>query len=88
MHILKTPPDEATLRSLAAQAGVTVLGLVNSRSTAFKEAKADLTGLTDEMAARLITQNPRIMFRPILSNGKQAALGFGKEKMEAVLAGQ
>jgi len=86
--ILKTPPDEATLKSLAAQAGVTVVGLVNSHSTAFKATKAALTGLTEETAARLITQNPRIMYRPILSNGRQAALGFDKEKMEAVLAGK
>jgi arsenate reductase-like glutaredoxin family protein len=62
--------------------------LVNSRSTAFKEAKADLAALTDETAAGLITGNPRIMFRPILTNGKQAAVGFNKEKMEAVLAGR
>ena len=73
---------------MAAQAGVTVVGLVNSRSTAFKQAKVDLATLTDETAARLIHQNPRIMYRPILSDGKHAAVGFDKEKMEAVLAGK
>ena len=62
--------------------------MINSRSTAWRQLKVNLEGLSDEAAARLIAENPRIMWRPVLSDGRIAALGFDKERMKAVLASE
>jgi regulatory protein spx len=59
--------------------------MVNGKSTAFKGMHVDLGSLTEEKALELIHQNPRIMFRPVLTDGRQAVVGFVQGEMEKLI---
>ncbi len=73
------------MHSLAALAGTDAVGLVNPRSITFKRLKLDPASLSPEQAAELISQHPTLMIRPVLSDGKQATLGYNQEAMSKLL---
>lgn len=54
--------------------------LVNTKSQAFKQIKPDLAAMDEQGIAALIRENPRIMVRPVLSNGKTLLIGFKEEQ--------
>lgn len=78
--LLKETPSLAELKKLAQQAGVTVKELVNTKSQAYKQSKPDLESVTEQEIYELIAVNPRILVRPLLSNGKRLLTGFKEEQ--------
>lgn len=84
-NILKEPPTYDDLANLARLASTNIAGLINPRSRVFKAMKVDVTQMADEAVAALITQNPRIMIRPLLSDGTSIVLGFKREEMSHLI---
>jgi arsenate reductase-like glutaredoxin family protein len=78
--LLKATPSLAELKKLAQQAGVTVKELVNTKSQTYKQSKPDLESMTEQEVYELIAANPRILVRPLLSNGKKLLTGFKEEQ--------
>jgi arsenate reductase-like glutaredoxin family protein len=78
--LLKATPSLAELRKLAQQAGVTVKELVNTKSQTYKQSKPDLDAMTEQEIYELISVNPRILVRPLLTNGKKLLTGFKEEQ--------
>jgi regulatory protein spx len=74
------------IKRIAALAGRTVVQMINGKSTAFRDMNVDLSSLTEEKALSLIQENPRIMFRPVLLDGKSAVVGFDPAQMERLLS--
>ena len=70
---------------MAAVGGVTVKALVNLKSTGFKVMNLDLSEIGDEEAAKLINEKPKIMIRPLLSDGKKISIGFDPDRFEGVV---
>jgi regulatory protein spx len=68
------------LNSLAALGGVTVKELLNPKSSSFKSLETDPGKLSDQEAAALINENPRIMRRPLLTDGRKLAIGFNPDQ--------
>ena len=83
--ILKEPLTEEELIQLAQLKDIHPKELLNPRSTNFKKRKLKLEELTDKDAVNLLIQDPRMMYRPILSNGSKVVIGFREEEMEAIL---
>jgi regulatory protein spx len=83
--ILKEPLAGDELAELAARGGITVKELLNPKSTGFKELKLVLDKIDDLEAARLIQEYPKIMRRPLLSDGKKLAVGFDPDQFAALL---
>jgi regulatory protein spx len=83
--ILKQPLEAEELKELAAVGGVTVKALVNPKSTGFKAMNLDLNEIGDEDAAKLINENPKIMIRPLLSDGKKISIGFDFDRFADVV---
>lgn len=77
--ILKNPPTGEDLNRLASLGGTDVSGLLNAGSKAFKEKKLELAKISNQEAARLIQENPRIMRRPLLTDGEKLVMGFKPE---------
>jgi len=73
------------LEQLASRGGMEILDLLNPKSKAFKDTKKDLAALTSPEAAELINGNPRMMYRPLLTDGEKLAVGFNPEEMEKLL---
>jgi regulatory protein spx len=83
--ILKKPLGIKELAELAAQGSLTVKDLLNPKSSGFRALKIDLETIDDQEAARLIKENPKIMRRPLLTDGHSLAVGFNHEQFGKLL---
>jgi len=78
--LLKEPLDAGELSDLAKLGGMSVKDLLNPRSTGFKKLNLEIDNLNDQEAASLISENPRIMRRPLLTDGNELVAGFDTER--------
>lgn len=81
--LLKETPDLAELKKLAAQMKMGVDRLVNTKSQDYKNLKPDLAEMKDSEIADLIKDYPRIMVRPIISDGQRMLTGFKEDEYSA-----
>lgn len=84
-NILKEPPLLEELEKLAEQKGILVNDLLNPRSKALKDKDIDLEKTTALEASQYIMENPRVMYRPLLTNGESLVIGFKPEEIENLL---
>ncbi len=70
---------------LAKLGAITEKELLNPKSTGFRELGLNLENIDHQEAAKLINQYPKIMRRPLLSDGKQLAVGFDPERFSALI---
>lgn len=82
---MKEPPTLEELAALAAAGGIAVQALLNPRSKAVRESGADLEKITSPEAAALVRKNPRVLYRPLLTDGERLVRGFLPEEMEILL---
>ncbi|HOL16342.1 MAG TPA: ArsC/Spx/MgsR family protein [Bacillota bacterium] len=83
--ILKESPTVEELFDLAGRGGISVTGLVNPRSRELKKLKVSLDHLLEREAAELLSRNPKVMYRPLLTDGKRLVVGFKPEQMEKLI---
>ncbi len=82
---MKQPPVEEELAELASLGNTSITAMLNPSSKGFKELKLKLEELTDKEAADLINKHPRIMRRPLLSDGKRLLVGFKPDQYSGML---
>jgi arsenate reductase-like glutaredoxin family protein len=80
------PLNGDELQDLARVANSTVKDLINSKSQAFKKLKPDLAGMQDPEVIQLINSEPRIMRRPVLSDGQRIVIGFSEKDFITMLS--
>ena len=80
------PLNGDELQGLAQRANSTVKDLINLKSQAFKKLKPDLAGMKDPEVIQLINSEPRIMKRPVLSDGQRLVTGFSEEAFRTMLS--
>lgn len=73
------------IQGLARVARASVKDLINPRSQAFKKRRPDLAAMDDEEVVRLIVSDPRIMKRPVLSDGQRLVTGFAEDEFLSML---
>ncbi|MFO7942607.1 MAG: ArsC/Spx/MgsR family protein [Bacillota bacterium] len=83
--ILKIPLNVEELGNLAALANLEIRDLVNQKRDGFREMDVDPETMTSELAGKLILENPRIMHRPLLTDGIDIVVGFEPEEMEKII---
>ncbi|HPF43965.1 MAG TPA: ArsC/Spx/MgsR family protein [Syntrophomonadaceae bacterium] len=83
--LLKEPPDLKELKKLADIGSLSVRDLVNLKSQVFKKMDVDLDSMDEKSIADLISENPRIMIRPLLNNGKKLWMGFKESAYQDIL---
>ena len=64
---------------MAKLARLELSGLINKKSQVFKKMSINLTELDDKGIVQLIDGNPRIIVRPILTDGKRILFGFKEQ---------
>lgn len=74
------------LRTLAKITKVTVKELVNPKSQAFKKLQPDLDAMGEEEVIELINGEPRILKRPVLSDGSRTVSGFSEAAFQTMLS--
>jgi len=85
--IIKNPLQADELKELAQLGGFTVKELLNPGSKGFRDLKLDMNNISDPDAVRLIGEKPKIMRRPLLSDGKKLVLGFKAGQYDEFLNG-
>ena len=81
---LETPPDAATITSLLKKLGLSARELMRTKEDIYKA--LDLASVDDEAALiSAMTENPKLIERPIVVSGQKAALGRPPENVLGIL---
>lgn len=81
-HIFKEAPTVNELMELLRLTGEGVDSLLATRSQAFKELNVEVEDLKLSELLKLMSENPKLLKRPILTDGKQVIIGYDKPAIE------
>ena len=79
VEYLKTPLNKETILSLKQQLGVDLIAMMRSKESEFKE--QNLADADDETLLDAMVNTPKLIERPIVSNGKKAIIGRPPENV-------
>jgi len=82
---LETPPDAQTLKSLLKKLGLKPRELMRQKETEYKEMGLQDPSLSDEQLIDAMVKCPKLIERPIVVQGKKAALGRPPENVLEIL---
>lgn len=85
VHYLDNPPDAATLATLLAQLGLSARELLRSKESEYLALGLDQPGLGEAELIAAMVSHPRLIERPIVSNGRRAVLGRPPENVLELL---
>lgn len=80
----KVTRDE--LDSLLASTGLSVTDILSTRSTPYKQGNLAEKNLSDDELLNMMTEEPRLIKRPILVSGANAVVGFNEGKIRDLIA--
>lgn len=81
VRYLETPPDEATLRELLGQLGLTPLELMRRGEARYRELGLKAADVSDDQRVRAMAENPILIERPIFIAGGKAVIGRPPERV-------
>jgi arsenate reductase (glutaredoxin) len=84
---LKSPPDEATLRTIIAKLEDPVTDLVRRDSLWKKLGLTEADAVTDDQVVALLVKHKQLLQRPVVVSAKRAIIGRPKERVRALLGG-
>lgn len=85
IEYLKTPPSASELKALIEKMGITPRDLLRKGEEPYKSLKLSDKTLSDTALIKAMADNPILIERPIVVNGKKAALGRPPENVLKVL---
>ncbi len=74
------------LFQLAQRGNLKIGDLLNKKSKAFKDLKIDPDSLSEEETARILSEKPKAIIRPLLTDGNKLTAGFKPDEMENLLS--
>jgi len=84
VEYLETPPDHATVRSLANRLGVDVRDLLRTGEAQYAELGLDDPSLDESRLIDAIVDNPILLQRPIVLSADKAVIGRPPENVLAL----
>lgn len=84
---LNNPPSANELQSLAIKMGVKARDFIRTKETVFKELNLQLHLDDEPFMFQKMSENPKLIERPIVVKGDKAVLGRPPEKIRAFLEG-
>lgn len=84
-HYLTEPLTAAELSTLLEQLGITARQLLRSKEDAYQQLGLANPALTEQDLINAMLQEPRLIERPILSNGERAVIGRPTERVLELL---
>ena len=82
---LETPPTKPALKKLLKQLGLSPRELLRKGEPAFKELGLKDSAHTDDEIIDLMIENPKLIERPIVSDGTKSVLGRPPENVLELL---
>ncbi|STO07863.1 Spx/MgsR family RNA polymerase-binding regulatory protein [Exiguobacterium aurantiacum] len=81
-HIFRDAPSVDELLTLLTLCDNGVESLLATRSQAFKQLDIDVDDLKLSELLQLMSENPKLLKRPILTDGKEVIVGYDKVSIE------
>ena len=78
---INTPPSQEQLQSLADMMGIAAKDFIRSKDAIFKKLKLESHLDDDAILFKHMSENPRLIERPIIVKGDKAVLGRPPEKI-------
>lgn len=85
-HLFKAPPTVEELLEIIKMTNNGLDEILSTRSQKFKELDVDIEELTVTQLLSMIHEEPRLLKRPILTDGEKLIVGYNKSMMEQLLA--
>ena len=85
LRYLETPPDEAALRKLLGQLGMTPLELMRRGEARYRELGLKAATVSDHDRIRAMVENPILIERPIFITRGKAVVGRPPERVLELL---
>ncbi|MBV1960463.1 MAG: arsenate reductase (glutaredoxin) [Immundisolibacteraceae bacterium] len=85
IEYLKTPPTVERLQQVLAMLALTPRQLMRSKETDYKAQGIDDDALTDDQLMASMIEFPKLIERPVVINGDQAAVGRPPEQVLEIL---
>ena len=85
IEYLKTPPTVERLQQVLAMLALTPRQLMRSKETDYKGQGIDDDALTDDQLMASMIEFPKLIERPVVINGDQAAVGRPPEQVLEIL---
>ena len=82
---INTPPSAVELKSLAEKMGLSAKDFIRSNEGIFKELDLKSHLDNDDMLFKHMSENPRLIERPIIVKENKAVLGRPPEKVHAFI---
>ncbi len=82
VHIYNDPPDRATLQRLASLLPGGVADLISTRGRAYRELGLADKSLSPQEWLDMIEQHPRLLRRPIITDGQKVLVGYKQAEYE------
>ncbi|KKO46147.1 arsenate reductase [Arsukibacterium ikkense] len=85
IEYLKTPPTAAELTALLVRLNMPARNLLRSKEAEYRELQLDNPALTEQQLINTMSEHPKLIERPIVVNGEQAAIGRPLSNISAIL---
>jgi len=85
-HLFKNPPSAEELLEMIKKTSNGLDEILSTRSQLFKNLDVDINELTVRELLEMLSEEPRLLKRPILTDGENLIIGYNKEAMENLLS--
>ena len=86
-HIWNEAPSRDELSAMAALLPDGALGLVSRRSTRAAQLGIDPASMTQPALLDLLAREPRLLRRPLITDGRRLVVGYDQDALQALAAG-
>ncbi len=85
IHYLETPPSPEELEDVLARLAISPRDILRRKEAPYKSLNLDNPTLSDQQLIAIISQNPKLLERPIVIYGGKAAIGRPPENILEIL---
>ncbi|WP_126425962.1 Spx/MgsR family RNA polymerase-binding regulatory protein [Brevibacillus marinus] len=85
-HLFRNPPSVEELMEIVKKTHNGVDEILSTRSQRFKQLEIDINELTVSELLELLSEDPRLLKRPILTDGENLIVGYNQSAMKELLA--
>ncbi|MGI9331390.1 MAG: arsenate reductase (glutaredoxin) [Gammaproteobacteria bacterium] len=85
IEYLQTPPEASTLLDLAGKLDISLRELMRTGEDEYKQARDEVDLMDDASLANWLTENPKVIQRPIVVSAKGARIGRPPEAVLEIL---
>jgi regulatory protein spx len=85
-HLFKNPPTAEELLEIIKMTTNGLEEILSTRSQRFKNLDVDINDMTVSELLEMLSEEPQLLKRPILTNGEQVIIGYNQSAMKNLLS--